>query len=61
MTYPLHVILRYDIERALFRGEMSVDEVPRVWNERMLSDLGVRVPDDARGCLQVRHPTVTPR
>jgi hypothetical protein len=28
VTYPLHVILRYDIERKLFRGEMSVDEVP---------------------------------
>ena len=31
VTYPLHVILRYDIERRLFRGEMSVDEVPGYW------------------------------
>merc|ERR1712127_390708 len=55
VTYPLHVILRYDIERALFRGEMEVSDVPRVWNERMLSDLGVEVPDDANGCLQDIH------
>merc|ERR1719460_1721284 len=55
VTYPLHVILRYDIERALFRGEMSVADVPRVWDERMRSDLGVTVPDDAQGCLQDIH------
>ena len=55
VTYPLHVILRYDIERALFRGEMNVDEIPTVWVERMKSDLGVEVPDDAQGCLQDIH------
>ena len=55
VTYPLHVILRYDIERALFRGEMEVAEVPSYWVRRMKEDLGVHVPDDARGCLQVGH------
>ena len=55
VTYPLHVILRYDVERALFRGEMNVDEVPAYWVERMRSDLGVAVPDDAQGCLQDIH------
>jgi carboxypeptidase Taq len=55
VTYPLHVILRYDIERALFRGEMSVDELPEYWNTRMKADLGVDVPDDAQGCLQDIH------
>jgi len=55
VTYPLHVILRYDIERALFRGEMSVDEVPAYWVARMKGDLGVTVPDDAQGCLQDIH------
>ena len=55
VTYPLHVVLRYDIERALFRGEMKVDEVPDYWVRRMKSDLGVDVPDDAHGCLQDIH------
>lgn len=55
VTYPLHVILRYDIERKLFRGEMSVDEVPAYWVSRMKTDLGVDVPDDAQGCLQDIH------
>ena len=55
MTYPLHVILRYDIERKLFRDEMRVDEVPSYWVERMKADLGVDVPDDAQGCLQDIH------
>ncbi len=55
VTYPLHVILRYDIERKLFRNEMSVDDVPKYWVARMKDDLGVNVPDDARGCLQDIH------
>jgi len=55
VTYPLHVILRYDIERALFRGEMEVAEVPAYWVRRVKEDLGVHVPDDARGCLQDIH------
>lgn len=55
VTYPLHVILRYDIERKLFSGEMSVDDVPQYWVDRMKDDLGVEVPDDAQGCLQDIH------
>jgi len=55
VTYPLHVILRYDIERKLFRNEMDVEQVPAYWVERMEADLGVAVPDDARGCLQDIH------
>uniref|UniRef100_A0A7S0JK37 Carboxypeptidase Taq n=1 Tax=Calcidiscus leptoporus TaxID=127549 RepID=A0A7S0JK37_9EUKA len=54
-TYPLHVILRYDIERKLFRGEMAVSDVPQYWVTRMKDDLGVDVPDDAQGCLQDIH------
>ena len=55
VSYPLHVIIRYDIERALFCDEMAVGEVPTVWNERMLQDLGLTVDDDAQGCLQDTH------
>lgn len=55
VTYPLHVILRYEIERSLFKGELSVAEIPALWNKRMKSDLGVHVPDDAKGALQDIH------
>ena len=55
VTYPLHVVLRYDIERKLFRGEMGVEDVPAYWVARMKDDLGVDVPDDAQGCLQDIH------
>lgn len=55
VTYPLHVILRYDIERRLFRNEMAVEDVPAYWVQRMKDDLGVDVPDDAKGCLQDIH------
>jgi carboxypeptidase Taq len=54
-TYHLHVMLRYDCERALIGGDLSVADLPAWWNERMKNDLGVDVPDDARGCLQDVH------
>jgi len=55
LTYNLHIMLRFDIERALLRGELAVRELPEAWNCRMLDDLGVKVPDDTRGCLQDIH------
>jgi carboxypeptidase Taq len=55
VTYNLHIMLRFDIERALFRDDIEVSDVPGVWNERMKSDLGLDVPDDRRGCLQDIH------
>ena len=54
-TYNLHILLRFDLERALFAGDLAVDDLPGEWNERMRRDLGVAVPDDRRGCLQDIH------
>lgn len=54
-TYNLHVMLRFEIERALIRGDLAVADIPAVWNRRFEELLGVRVPDDARGCLQDVH------
>ena len=54
-TYHLHVMLRFDIERALLRGDLAVRDVPAAWNDRMKRDLGLDVPDDAHGCLQDIH------
>ncbi|MEN0019820.1 MAG: carboxypeptidase M32 [Planctomycetota bacterium] len=54
-TYNLHVMLRFELERALVSGELSVADLPGAWNERFERLLGVPVPDDARGCLQDVH------
>ncbi len=54
-TYNLHVMVRFEIERALLRGDLEVKDVPGVWNEMYREDLGVDVPDDKRGCLQDVH------
>ena len=54
-TYNLHVMLRFGIERALVRGDLSVADLPGAWNERFKKMLGVEVPDDRRGCLQDVH------
>jgi carboxypeptidase Taq len=54
-TYNLHIMLRFDLERAMLRGELAVDDLPGAWNERVRADLGLEVPDDRRGCLQDIH------
>ena len=54
-TYNLHIMLRFDLERAMLSGDLAVADVPAAWNERMRADVGVEVPDDARGCLQDIH------
>jgi carboxypeptidase Taq len=55
VTYGLHVILRFELELALFEGGLDPSLLPEAWNERMRSYLGVEVPDDARGVLQDVH------
>jgi carboxypeptidase Taq len=54
-TYNLHVLLRFELEQAMLRDELKVDDVPAAWNERMRKYLGLTPPDDARGCLQDIH------
>jgi carboxypeptidase Taq len=55
VTYNLHVVLRFELERELLAGGIAVPELPEAWNERMERYLGVAVPDDARGVLQDSH------
>jgi carboxypeptidase Taq len=55
LTYHLHVVLRYEIERDLVRGDLDVAEVPAVWAEKTDEYLGVDVESDAEGCLQDIH------
>jgi carboxypeptidase Taq len=54
-TYNLHIMLRFDLERALISGDLAIADLPAAWNDRVRSDLGLEVPDDARGCLQDIH------
>ncbi|CAL5221981.1 g4264 [Coccomyxa viridis] len=55
VTYPLHIILRYELEKELLEGTVSVPDLPRIWNERMTSYLGCTPKDDAQGVLQDVH------
>jgi len=55
LTYHLHIVVRFEIERDLVRGDLDVGEVPAVWNEKMAEYLGLRPADDAAGCLQDIH------
>ena len=55
LTYDLHVMLRVELECALMDGSLGVADLPGVWNETIRRDLGVTVPDDARGVLQDIH------
>jgi carboxypeptidase Taq len=55
LTYPLHIILRFELELALVAGELDVLDLPGAWREGMRRLLGVQVPSDALGCLQDVH------
>lgn len=56
VTYPLHVILRYDIEKPLIEGKIEVTDIPGLWAEKMQSFLGLDVEGDYRdGCMQDVH------
>src|SRR5262249_44716024 len=55
VTYNLHVLIRFELERALINGELSVAELPAAWNEAYRHHLGLTPADDAEGCLQDGH------
>ncbi len=55
VTYGLHVILRFNLERDLFADKIEVDELPQVWNEGYRDYLGVTVWDDSEGVMQDTH------
>jgi carboxypeptidase Taq len=55
VTYGLHVILRFELELALFEGDLDVADLPGAWAERTRAYLGLEVPDDAHGVLQDVH------
>lgn len=54
-TYNMHIMVRFEIERALMNGSLSVGDIPGVWNAKYKEYLNLNVPDDRRGCLQDIH------
>lgn len=55
VTYPLHVILRYRLEKDMIAGKLEIRDLPEAWNEGFKAILGVVPPDFARGCMQDIH------
>ena len=55
VTYNLHIILRFELERALVEGDLAVADLPAAWNEKMRAYLGMTPPTDALGVLQDIH------
>jgi carboxypeptidase Taq len=55
VTYPAHVILRFDLEKAMIEGDLPLEDLPAAWNEKMRELLGVTPPDNKLGCLQDIH------
>ncbi|MFL5763196.1 MAG: carboxypeptidase M32 [Bacteroidia bacterium] len=55
LTYHFHVLIRFEIEKALIEGSIEVKDLPFYWNKKYKEYLGIDVPDDARGVLQDIH------
>ena len=55
LTYALHIMVRYELEKKLMDGSLEVKDVPAAWNALYKEYLGVDVPDDKNGCLQDSH------
>ncbi len=55
LTYPLHIMIRYEIERDLFNGDLQAKDLPQVWNDKYEEYLGIRPETDAMGVLQDMH------
>jgi len=54
-TYNLHILVRFEIEHAIFSGDLKTADIPAVWNDKFKKYLGVEPPDDRQGCLQDVH------
>ena len=55
LTYSLHIMVRYEIERMLFAGKVTAKDLPELWNAKIREYLGIDVPDNVRGVLQDSH------
>ena len=55
LTYCLHIMVRFEVEKKLFSGDITAKDIPALWNTLMKEYLGLEVPDHRRGALQDSH------
>ncbi|ELZ87543.1 carboxypeptidase Taq [Haloferax elongans ATCC BAA-1513] len=55
LTYHLHIVIRFELERELVSGDLEVEDVPEAWNDKYEEYLGIRPETDSEGCLQDIH------
>ncbi len=55
VTYGLHIIIRFNLERDLFADKITINELPQVWNESYMKYLGLNIDDDSEGVMQDTH------
>eukprot|EP01132_Coremiostelium_polycephalum_P000585 gene585-730_t len=55
VTYPLHIILRFEIEQAIIKDKLRAVELPDLWHAKMQEYLGITPPDNRNGCMQDVH------
>lgn len=55
LTYVLHIMIRYELEKGLFNGDLEVKDLPQLWNDKYEEYLGIRPANDAEGVLQDVH------
>lgn len=55
LSYPVHIIIRYEIEKLLFSEEVKVEDLPGIWNKKYQEYMGITPTDDACGILQDTH------
>lgn len=55
VTYDLHILLRFELEKAIFSGELEIEGIPDEWNRRFEQYFGIPVGSDDQGCLQDIH------
>lgn len=55
VTYSIHIIIRFEIERDLFAGKIKINELPQVWNQKYKDYLGVQIENDSEGVMQDTH------
>lgn len=55
LSYSLHILIRYEIEKMIFNDEVTVEELPEVWNKKYQEYMGITPPDDTFGVLQDTH------
>ncbi len=55
LTYPLHIMIRYEIEKGLFNGDLEVKDLPQIWADKYEEYLGIRPENNGEGVLQDVH------